>query len=163
MTVEIPLTRGHVALVDDVDGWLLRLWKWHAHSGRGGIWYAMRQEGSGSRRVSIMMHRQLTDAPNHLDVDHADGNGLNNQRSNLRVCSTRFNMANNRRRAGLSGYRGVQWLPAQNKWRAYISAPDRQLHLGVFSSKEDAARARDLAARGMFGEFAVLNLREDAP
>lgn len=153
---EIPLTKGFVALVDDSDYSRVASVKWRAFVCKSGIVYAVRTATRGGKRRQLSMHRVVVDAPEEFDVDHKDWNGLNNQRSNLRLCSHRQNMANARRRPGRSGFRGVQPIPS-GRWRAVISEFDRLRHIGVFDSAEAAARAYDDAAINCYGEFAVLN------
>ena len=95
--VEIPLTRGMVALVDDADAELVQGWRWQAVP-RDKCWYAAARKhvlGSGhkhQRSVHVYMHRLIL--PGVPRVDHRDGNGLNNQRHNVRPCTNSQNMAN---------------------------------------------------------------------
>jgi hypothetical protein len=96
--------------------------------------------------------------PEGLQVDHEDGNGLNNQRSNLRIASPTQNQGNARRRKdNTSGYKGVSWYRRTNKWKAHIRVDKKLRHLGYFIDLTDAARAYDAAALEHFGEFAHLN------
>jgi len=152
---EIPLTQGFVALVDDEDYARLAAFKWHAARCRDGRVYAGRWNPDLGRNTR--MHREISG----WDLtDHADGDGLNNQRSNLRRCSASDNMRNRKvARTARSQYKGLS--PGRGaRWRAFIRAGGKQRCLGTFATQEDAARAYDAAARAAFGEYAALNFPE---
>ena len=162
MTVEIPTTRGFVALVDEVDAALVAGYSWHvAISGEepNVQRYAHAHiPGSGSGGSNIKMHRLIMGAPPRMDVDHRDHDGLNNRRENLRLATRSQNMANGRIRPdNTSGFRGVTWDVERGAWRAQIMVAGRKSFLGRFPSAEEAARAYDAAVLEAFGEFATLN------
>jgi hypothetical protein len=144
---EIELTRGFVALVDDEDFGALSGQKWTA-SVRPGRIYAQTR--------SVLMHRLILGNPAG-DVDHRNGNGLDNRRANLRVASRSLNNANSRGRAGTSRFKGVSWCRRDNRWQAGIQQNGQRKALGRFDTEVDAALAYDEAARSLFGEFARLN------
>jgi len=150
MAKSIPLTQGKMALVDDEDFDKLNQYKW-CFDGQ----YAQSKIGNKTTR----MHRVIFDSP---QVDHVDGDGLNNQRSNLRACNHTQNQMNSVKRKSLSiklssKYKGVSWHKQTEKWRARIQTSQGCLYLGLFEVEEDAARAYDEAAKENFGEFARLN------
>ena len=90
--------------------------------------------------------------------DHIDGDGLNNQRSNLRPATAGQNMMNRRKRwRATSRFVGVCWYPRREKWLARIYRDGTKHHLGDFSFEVEAALAYDAAAREMFGEYARPN------
>lgn len=92
------------------------------------------------------------------ECDHRDGNGLNNQRSNLRVCTRAQNNRSGRKlRGGTSKYKGVCWHRHRHKWMSYIRLNGKQTFLGYFNLEADAARTYDVAALKYFGEFALTN------
>ncbi len=143
---EIPLTRGQVALIDDADFNELSRYKWCVMR-----IYACRFEG----RRCIPMHRQILQAPAELEVDHIDGNGLNNQRSNLRLCTTSQNQQNSRRRTdNTSGYKGVSFDQRRGRWKAQIRVNGKRITLGRYDDIEHAAAAYHEAALRYHGEFA---------
>ena len=152
---EIKLTRGKVALVDDADFEQLSRFKWSAHESSGRF-YAVRYDPAGN----VKMHRQILQAPQSIPVDHRDGDGLNNQRSNLRLASASLNIANERTRPHSSQFRGVSWNKKRNRWVAIIGHRYRLHYLGSYAIEEDAARAYDAEALKRFGEFARLNFPE---
>lgn len=158
MTKEIQLTQGKVAIVDDCDYEYLSQFRWHAQQTHN-IWYAVRSlpRVDGKQKAELM-HRIILDAPKGSDVDHIDGDGLNNQRGNLRVASRAQNLWNRRRSArNTSGYTGVSWDKGIGKWTAYISEGGKTRHLGCFATAEEAAVARNSVAIQIYGEFARLN------
>lgn len=144
-------------MVDDEDYDYLNQWRWHFSHG-----YAMRRQSNP--RKYIYMHREImgiADKNGKIQIDHIDRNGLNNRRSNLRICSRRENRGNQKINSNnKSGYRGVcfdKTIKGNLKWRARISAKHNEIFLGRFTNSEDAARAWDTAAKKYFGDFARLN------
>jgi hypothetical protein len=155
-TVEIPLSQGLVAVVDAADApAVLGAGKWCAHR-QGTNTYAVRSmRQADGRRAFVRMHNFIT---GWSFVDHRDGNGLNNTRSNLRPADAVTNGRNHRRAVNnKSGYVGVYWFTRQSEWRAYIYDRGRNIYLGKFSGPVEAARARDAAAVELHGAFARLN------
>lgn len=148
---EIPLTQGKVALVDDEDFSRVSALKWYAWRGQDGNWYARASANSK------YMHRFVR-ADIRGMVDHRDGNGLNNQKQNLREATDSQNQANRRKRRPTSSqFKGVNWHEGTQKWRAQIKLLGKSRHLGLFLTESGAARAYNDAARLIFGEFASLN------
>ena len=157
----IPLTRGKVAIVDDEDFERFGGFKWYAD--KRNAWYARRAFGPRSHRKSVYMHRQILNAPPSLECDHINGNGLDNRRCNLRLCTrSQNNMNRHRSCGGSSRFKGVGRHNPRNKWRAYIGDNGKLHHLGLFANEIDAAHAYDNAATELFGEFASLNFPHEA-
>lgn len=152
----IQLTRGQLALVDEADFLNLSRHKWFCSVSNGGKMYACRRELG--TRVFIRMHRQIMRAPIGVQVDHKDGDGLNNRRLNLRLCLN----GENPRNIGIpkhnaSGYLGVSWKADRGKWQASIKANGKSKHLGYFLDPVEAATAYDGAAIKLHGDFATVN------
>lgn len=165
MTREIPLTRGVVALVDDEDYAAMSAVKWFAHPSRRTngdmFWYAARMipGRKDHERGLLMMHRVILNVPKGLVVDHIDGNGVNNTRANLRICTQAENMRNIRLRSdSRNPHKGVQWRPHANAYGVRVTVNHTTHWVGYFKDPEEAARARDEAAKRLHGEFARLNL-----
>lgn len=153
---QIPLTRGQLALVDDADFEAMSAFKWYATK-IGNTFYAVRVvTGENGKRKMIYMHRLIIGAAcDGLQVDHADMNGLNNQRDNLRACTRSENQRNRSTdRNNTSGFKGVSWDKNRGKWRAYIRLNGKERHLGRFADAAEAYAARCAAAVELHGEFA---------
>jgi hypothetical protein len=154
--MEIPLTRGLVALVDDEDFEKLNEHKWYAHYGKG-TWYGARHAYSGTgenehkRRVVELMHRVILKPPSDMECDHINGNGLDNRKANLRIVSTRGNQQN-QHRIKSSRYPGVEWHKASKRWRAKIRYGGWQRDLGYYREEVDAAAVYRVACAVLTGE-----------
>lgn len=156
MAIEVPLSKGKVAVIDELDApWVMER-KWFARPVRGGYWYAVTNDGGGRKR--LVMHREILGAKQHEIVDHVNGDTLDNRRSNLRLCNRSENMANRAKRVGRSRFKGVVYRADRNRWYAQIGHNGRRRFLGSFETEESAAIAYDAAARSLFGSFARLNL-----
>lgn len=141
-------------LIDDEDweavsknSWSLQK-QWRADKW---MYYASRRDGV----KRIKMHRFITNAPPTKQVDHINGNGLDNRRANLRLCDNRQNCQNRHNALGISQYKGVGYH--YGKWRARIGVNGKRIHLGAYLTETEAALAYDAAARKYFGEFARCN------
>ncbi len=110
------------------------------------------------------MHRAILNAPKGLLVDHIDGNGLNNRKSNLRLCTFAQNAHNSRpRRNSSSRYKGVCWHKVKKKWTVSIYKGGKRTYLGYYDDEIEAALAYDRKATELFGEFAYLNFKTTDP
>ena len=153
---EIKLTQGKVALVGDDDYEQIGRNNWSA-DWDGYNWYAVRNVGTGPFGKTFPMHRQIMNNPPGMEVDHIDGNGLNNQRSNLRVCTHADNIKNCKvYRTNKSGFRGVS-KHRHGRWQSEIQADGKGIYIGLYDSPIDAARAYNQKAIELHGEFARLN------
>lgn len=150
---EIPLTQGLVALVDDDDyEWLMRR-RWHANRNRPTAkFYAQ----SVINKKNTIMHRLILGARKGEQVDHINGDGLDNRRTNLRICNGSQNQHNRKLQINnKSGYKGVYFN--KRKWTARIVVNNKKIYLGRFTDPTEAARAYDEAAKKLHGEFARTN------
>jgi hypothetical protein len=156
---EIPLSQGMVAIVDDEDYERLSKYRWFA-SKVGNNWYALRHSPRGQSPATVKMHRVVVglEYRDKKQLDHINHNGLDNRRSNLRICDYAANQHNRKiRGTGTSQYKGVDLIAGRKKWRARICKQYRTYELGEFASEKEAAAAYDGAAIILFGEFACIN------
>lgn len=150
---KIPLTKGLITLVDDEDYDFLSQWKWCAHSSG----YAVRSEICEGKCKTIWMHRIIMNTPEGMKTDHKDGNRINNQKSNLRHCTTSQNGANRQSQKASSIYKGVSWNKKIKRWKSAIKINGNVHFLGWFKNEIGAALAYNNSAKKFFGEFAKLN------
>lgn len=155
---EIQLTQGKVALVDDDDFDHLNQFTWNAQKIHNN-WYACRSVWTPKRK-GISMHRQLMNIwDGKVLVDHVNKNGLDNRKSNLRLCTASQNCSNKRSYTGSSSrFLGVTYVKKRKKWRAAIHKGEVKKFLGEYMIEEDAALAYNNAAKIFHGEFANLNI-----
>jgi hypothetical protein len=160
---EILLTQGRVALVDDADYEWLSQWKWMASRNKKTFYAVRKHHHSDGRIDTVLMHRALLSAPAGSQVDHKDGDGLNNCRDNIRTCTLMQNSQNRQiQKNNRSGYKGIYMHKRTGRWYAKIVANRKIEYLGSFLTPEDAARAYDRAALAHFGEFARLNFPQES-
>lgn len=152
---KIELTQGKFALVDNEDFDEINQYNWCFAEG-----YAVRTVTVSGKRKNQRMHRLITNCPDGFDVDHINHDKLDNQKSNLRVCSTSENLRNQKMRtyAKSSRYKGVCFYKQDGNWQAHIRLNGKRKHLGYFTNEIDAAIAYNNAAIAMFGEFALINV-----
>ncbi len=159
---KIYLSNGNFVLVDAEDYDFLSQWKWKENKGR-----AMRNKHVGTvgnwrdgkrKDMAVLMHRVIMDAPKGMDVDHINGNALDNRRSNLRVCTHAQNRANSKRSENnTSGYKGVSWDKKSSIWYTSAKYKGKTINLGRFVNIIDAAKAYDEAVIKWHGEYARPN------
>jgi hypothetical protein len=151
---EIPLTRGMFAIVDDDDFERLSKFNWH-YTNKG---YAVRKHNEISNLAQVFMHRDILNCPKGKFVDHINRNKLDNRKENLRIADAKQNGANRDILSNnTSGYIGVSYCKRMRKWSASTRVNFKQKHLGYYDSKEDAAKAYNVAVLAVHGDFASLN------
>lgn len=147
---EVRLSDGSLARIDIADIPLVDGRLWHRREFKRGHSYAV-------GGAMILMHRLIAGAGKGEQVDHADNDGLNNRRNNLRLCTHAENCRNTNKRPGCSSrFKGVS-LTRSGKYQAQIEKNGTIIRLGTFRDEEKAARQYDSAARVLFGRFAKTN------
>lgn len=154
----------HHILLDDEDYPLVNRFNWHVVNDDGRI-YAYTSlkfpDKAGNVLIKgIAIHRLVMAKLGHRHdhIDHKDGNGLNNQKNNLRECSPTQNRWNSeKRKTETSKYIGVCRVNSKGKWQAFLQMNGKSNHLGFFDNEIDAAKARDKKSKELHGEFAKLN------
>lgn len=148
----IPVSRGkwRTAVDDDMYG-VLSLSKWHYKKG-----YVCRVvRGENGRYTIQYMHRIIMQTPKGMETDHIDRDKMNNQRSNLRVCTGTQNKWNRGMlRNNKTGFRGVCFAKKSGKWQAGIRMNGKQVYLGQYSTPEEASAVYNRVAKSLRGEYA---------
>lgn len=159
MMKQIPLTQGKFALVDDEDfDRLVAMGKWYIKKDSCNF-YAVRTIKINGKRMQLPMHRAILCMKfGGLVVDHIDGDGLNNRKINLRICTHAENMRNVKKpTSNTSGYKGVTFNKRLNKFVAQIGVSGKKIHIGCFENAVSAAVAYNLCAEKYFNSFAAKN------
>jgi hypothetical protein len=150
----IPLTKGYEAVIDAADVHLVSGCNWYANTD-GHTVYAQRGAYADGVQKTTRLHRVLMSVDDGLLVDHRDGDGLNNRRSNLRVATRAQNNRNQRLVVrNSSGFKGVSWDKHERKWQAQIRMNNKTHNLGRYRTPEDAHAAYCEASTRLHGEFA---------
>jgi hypothetical protein len=147
-TYTVPLTQGKTAVIDAEDADRVSQRNWYAVRSKAGVFYASTHL---YRNHTVYLHRFVLGPCVDAIVDHVDGDGLNNRRSNLRLATAAQSNQNRRPRQNKSGFAGVK--KHRRKWTASIRVDGKRVHLGMFHSAAEAAAAYAEAARHARGEF----------
>lgn len=164
----VPLGRNGrfgYALIDAKDLERVQSHTWHRRRQRrpnGKVYYYAFARREHTRCSSVVTMHQLLLGLRRLEVDHHNGNGLDNRRRNLRPATHRQNAANRTKHLNnTTGFKGVAVVRDRKwrvyRWKAHICHAYKKEHLGCYRSPKMAARAYDRAARHYFGEFACVN------
>ena len=152
----LELVDGTTTLIDNEDFEKVKKYRWRGSTGG----YVRTSWGGKNNYHEVRLHRLIMDAPDGIEVDHINRNPRDNRKSNLRLCDRKQNKAN----TGIistntSGYKGVSLH--KGKWQASIRIDGRLRYLGRYETKEEAAKAYDMVAFEVWGEFASLNKPDD--
>lgn len=148
----IRLPQGKFCIVDTEDYEYLNQWKWDISP----LGYVT--------RAWIRIHRVIMKAPDDMEVDHINGDLLDNRKCNLRICTHAQNSKNRKpNKNGKSKFKGVTWREEKKKstsrrWRVRISIDGKRIHVGDYITEREAAIAYNNAALKYHGEYARLNI-----
>jgi uncharacterized protein YueI len=156
----IPLTQNQEMLIDDDDYEYLNQFNWHCQV-IGDLAYAARSKYNKITKkcTNIYAHTAILGAQKY-HIDHIDGNGLNNQKSNLRAATPQQNSWNAKKSTSAncsSKYKGVSWHSKNKKWISQIMLDNKSIYLGSFDNEIIAALSYNDAAKKFYGEFARPN------
>lgn len=159
---KLILSKGKITIIDSIDYELLSKYKWHiCHDYAVTNRKAIDANGHLKRRL-IYLHKFIINPPKGMEVDHINGNKLDNRRCNLRIATRSQNQINTKKISGCtSKYRGVSWHKSAKKWRAQIQINGKKIPIGIFIDEIDAALAYNKKAIEYFGEFPRLNIIEE--
>lgn len=146
----LVLPSGAVALIDDADAALLADACWWEDRRTNTSYVRGQRRGEAAK---LRLHRVIVGAAAGDIVDHINGDGLDNRRANLRICTPSQNSCNRARTKGREAPIGVWYDRRRQNWRAEIYVNTKRHHLGVFPTREAAATARSDAELRLHGEF----------
>ena len=157
----ILLTQNKIVFIDEEDYELVSQYKWYPLKGNSTFYATAPNSIVNGEIKTVVMHRLIILALEKHHVDHKNGNGLDNRKENLRVCSPLENKRYQKAYKNCASlYKGVCWDKEVRKWRTDITVNKKRVYLGRFHSEEEAAKAYDAAASMYFKEFAKLNFGE---
>ncbi len=148
---KIPVTQGKFTVVDPVDYALFGGVKWYTSSDG----YAVRGRPGSCGREKLILHREILAAPRGMEVDHINGDKLDNRRCNLRLATRAQNSFNRKPVNAASGFKGVYFQ--DGRYKAALQFQRRTVHLGHYDTAKEAAHAYNEAATEYYGDFASLN------
>ncbi len=152
-------------IIDREDASVFDQYTWTGSDNGNGISYVCRRtrKSEGGEPKKIYLHSSINNPPSGKVVDHINGDPLDNRKSNLRAVTRGQNNMNrgangtHRGKPTTSPYKGVSWDKRRNKWVSNIGHDYKLIYLGSFDVPEDAARAYDVKAKELHGEFAYQN------
>lgn len=151
---KITLPNNKYTLVDDEDFVILSQYKWHSFKNRNTFYCHRNIYLKNVKRSCVTLHRQIMGNPKNKIIDHIDGNGLNNLRSNLRIVTNSQNLFNRgKQNNNTSGLKRISWHKREKKWRADIGINGKQITLGYFKTKEEAYKVYIEACKKYHGKL----------
>ena len=164
---EIALDNGKIMLCDDNDYLLFKHMKICTNYGDGKPKYARtwsfirsKEKGKKGNNKCVLIHKLLIKCPPGMVIDHINRNGFDNRRENLRVVSQKENSRNQGlHKLQKNGFKGIRKRPSKHQeiWQAFIMVDYKQINLGYYKTKEEAARARDIGTLKYHGPYGHLN------
>ncbi len=161
--IEVTLTRGKIALVSPEDAERVLAFKWCA-TPASHLWYAVRGIRDGSKTNTQSMHRFILNLPmvgrknpGGFEVDHKDGNGLNNTRENIRLVTKSINKHRKHKKRTSTGFYGVERSTCGPSFCAFFTSNQKKKYIGSFPIPEQAAEAYDQKVLALYGEYAMTN------
>ena len=155
MTQKIYLSQQKFALVDDEDYENLQQFNWSLHVTAGSDYAKHIIKGTN---LTELMHRRIMNAIKGQEIDHINGNGLDNRKSNLRIVTHQQNLMNQKKTRGISQFKGVTWDKSRKKWMARIKLNRKTINLGRFETEKEASDTYDKASIQYFGKYAKPNM-----
>jgi hypothetical protein len=143
---------GYDVLIDDEDFEKVTSIDWHLLSGRGKVYFRKSKYLGQNKRKTILLHRFITNAPADKQIDHVNGNTLDNRKSNLRLCTVAENTRNCKKKKK-TGYKGVFFRKDRGKFTAQIRENYHIHFLGYFNAPEEAYEAYCEASKKYHKEF----------
>jgi hypothetical protein len=159
---KIKIVGGLYAIIDDIDFDFLNQFTWYIRKSKN-VMYAKAIVLIDGSLKHIDMHRMIIkNLDTTKEIDHHNGDGLDNRRNNLRVCTHSQNIMNSPKSIRLKGttskYKGVCWATRERKWVAHIRKDYVLKYLGRFDDEVEAAKAYNIAAKSLHGEYANINI-----
>lgn len=157
----IVLTKGKVAVIDDIDYESVSSFRWYARKNERGNWYAATSMRIDGKRRQVHMHRFIygADLIQKILVDHVNGDGLDNRRENLRAATHQQNTIHSKKRSGCytSAFKGVHYSRTHNRWVAKLYSKGRLVMKRRFKTEREAALEYNHKVIEIHGNYAVLN------
>lgn len=163
MAKEVALTQNYAAIVDDEDYERVIQYNWHCAKRLTTIYAGSRIRDVDKKETYVLMHRFIMNAPKGVEVDHINGNGLDNQSHNLRFATHQENTRNQHRKRGFKGIAEQSFNQYRKRFWSSINVGKARITLGFYDNEMAAACAYDYAAVEYFGEFACLNFPNGQP
>ena len=147
--------KGSHALIDKEDFEKVSKYRWIARQSKERVYVQHLFLKNGKWSV-LHLHRIIMRAPKGMDVDHINGNGLDNRKRNLRICTRSQNLMNGKKKRK-NKYKGTSWDKRKKKWEAFIGYNHKKISLGYYKKAKEAGKAYNAGAKKIFGKFARLN------
>ena len=148
------MIKTYTVLLSDEDYDRVSSIPWHVMVTHG-VPYFIHTYGKTRERQKYLLHRFIVGAKKGDIVDHKNGNTLDNQRENLRICSSVNNSQNSKKHSdNRSGYKGVRFHKPSGLYNACIRVNRKHISLGYYRTPEEAHEAYCEAAELYFGEYA---------